>query len=452
MRLLLQTLGCLAASALVACYEPIKPQDSGTPDAEVDSGEPADSGQNRTTFADGAPCSAHGQCASGRCAVRCNGTMYCAKTGCSADSECTLSGSAETFCCSADGVCTSASKCGTRAGTLGAACTAGKDSDCASGYRCLEGCSSAAFCAKPCTAVADCLAERADFTCASISAGGPRFCVPDPDLYGACQSWKDCTMPLACQPALSFDQTSVVTKCEVAPGTTPLGGACSLDEDCASGICWSGEGYRGVCGAVCASDLDCACPAADAGCPSEVCEPFTFYSGSQPFGGAAKLCVDAVRCSDDVDCGAAPPSRPDAGVQDGGALDAGDADGGQPDAGSGATDAGPPRHCVARPSVLGWSTTCALDRTISGGADGVGCQRSSECQSALCLQGACRAKKAGGASCSSAAECLSGVCQSGRCASLCKDDLSCAAGKSCSLQQVPYGSGISGTGALRICQ
>jgi hypothetical protein len=208
---------------------------------------------------------------------------------------------------------------------------------CPAGATCANLEDGSAYCVPSCTSAADC---RAGYVC-SVGIGG---CLPD------CRLGWDCGDRYVCDADTGACTTSTTT-----PGTTLLGDACTVNQECASGLCipergststvaWSG----GACSQYCS--MSAACPAEATCVPMEDGTAYCVPScASTADCRADYICdIDVFACLPDCrlgwSCGTrlvcdavsgscVLPSSSDAGAPDGGYTDAGYTDGGRPDAG-----------------------------------------------------------------------------------------------------------------------
>lgn len=170
-----------------------------------------------------------------------------------------------------------------------------QDVDCATGL--CQG----TYCFTACRSSVDC---PADFACrpASYRVDGIRSRIQ------SCVPAKSCTSGASCpaaddscspQPNVSEDGLELV--CTPGRGRS-AGQSCTLDVDCASGLC----GERGLCIGGCSIDSDC--PPSPAG-PPELCRPLT--ATVRGVSGLIKACqVPAPLCRRDADCMAGAICKP----------------------------------------------------------------------------------------------------------------------------------------------
>ena len=369
------SLVCTLAAALAAC---LPPRDDAPADAGPDTATGSDAGQGEAETSpdagpgadadaataapglldDGAPCVAHGECTSGRCAQPCRGYGVCAPAACGSDADCSVPGASPTLCCH-DGTCAAipGQACGDRSGGQGAACGEGGDTACSPGLSCVAPCVATSYCAADCEVDGDC--DQADPRLACLpTAGGRRRCLVHPDRAGACTRDGDCGGGKVCSIGLSFDATGIVKSCQARVGRYGAGAGCMDGTQCTTGFC-----FDGTCTGACDADADCACPEDDQRCKlDQICLDvwFVLYGDTEA---PARLCYPAVRCLSSDDCGA--------------------------------------QVCAAWPERTGWSRICAPD-TPEGRSSGRACQANGGCDSGACSGGICRSV------CEEDAHCLAG--------------------------------------------
>ncbi len=167
-------------------------------------------------------------------------------------------------------------------GEVGDACTFG--TECESGI-CING-----ACAEACTGDADC---PLGFSCieleVDLEGGGSETvsaCVADTP----CTANSDCSDPDVC--VVDRAGAAIDLTCDAPAGPGDVGGTCTMDSDCESGLC-----IDGACSAPCDTSNDCA---ADG---SFVCEITSVATGT---GGSEDLTICVPRppdsCISDADC------------------------------------------------------------------------------------------------------------------------------------------------------
>ena len=140
-------------------------------------------------------------------------------------------------------------------------CTRGAEGvgydDCARGFFCgnySTGDFDSRTCLRPCDAHSDCEAGQG---CMSGSVAVPRvgFCVPTCDIFG---DGSECDAGTSCTMITSIDRDDTMLLSEsfcMTSNSKPVGGTCSYNNDCASGLICSP--FNGTCVAVCDDDHPC---------------------------------------------------------------------------------------------------------------------------------------------------------------------------------------------------
>ena len=294
----------------------------------------------------GAACVASVECASGQCALPCQGYGACAPAACATDADCAVPGSDAAHCC-LGGTCAAVpgGVCGDRSGEQSASCATGGLTDCADGLACLNACTSLAVCAAECDDDEACGALGEGLRCYRTPGDGMR-CVPDPDANGACKTNADCEDGTVCTPALSYDGTKAVTRCRPEIGRRILGTRCSEDQDCQAGYC-----IDRICTAVCETDADCACPEGSRRCRRDQTCLDTWFILGEGRRSAVPLCYPRDRC----------------------------------ESASGCED----EACRAWPERKGWTTICE-DPEPDQDPAGVRCTEDDQCDSMVCHDHRCR--------------------------------------------------------------
>lgn len=371
--------------------------------------------------ADGQPCWADRECASGACAWGCESVGYCARSGCATDADCAVEGDDRTYCCGASGLCQriAGDRCGAGSGTVGDSCALGLDSDCSDGLYCQGSCFASPYCTRVCTDDAVCRVSEDYYSCLPV-AGGDMACIRDPDVMNACAREADCASATeSCGLSYAWDGQSVISVCQEPAEDRGAGQSClysgsPVDAVCGAGWCWSGTGFHSVCSAVCVDDADCACTGTSCVVDQQTCVPFPFTVGDPPAVSVVRLCYDGGRCTSDGDC----PEGRFCGVMDG--------------------------H-------VGVELVC-MPPVKNPGAWAVGavCTRHDSCASGYCTADRCTVPKGVGEDCADGAECLTGLCMDSFCTGPCDGDAFCTGlreGTVCRETPVPYGPDSAGTTA-----
>jgi len=247
--------------------------------------------------------------------------------------------------CSKDGDCADPQICVVDATTGDATCqdptgTKTTGDACADGSECRSGLCFNGACAAPCTTGADC---PNGFDCETstvpLEGGGSAELSVCVEADKNCLSNEACDAPEVCV----VDRTgnmAVLTCQDPVPGGEDLGGMCSADADCLSGLC-----LDGLCARPCERPNDCSTDG------SFICEPATVTTG----GGDVTLNVCKPRppqqCLTDSNC--ANPDR-----------------------------------CVATRSATEVEFACGAPN--NGGGEGCAdCTQDSDCAQNLCLDGKC---------------------------------------------------------------
>jgi hypothetical protein len=253
----------------------------------------------------GSACSADGECASGRClrdlqlcTVSCDEDLHCNEylpsCGIGPDGEmvCVNSCGYGSYVCGEDGIpvscewapetfclecgsCPSSLRCDPGVGCVQKSLVGGPcrvDSDCHS-----DNCSAfAGVCrvavGQPCTASVcdECMTSDAWSFCsrpcrATSECNGHHCLGYDPyySCYPSCSTFSDASCPGTCIYASSGQLYCDCPDCAVLSPIREMGHGCKVDDQCATGYCYSyfcigGDCYRdGYCSATCGSDADC---------------------------------------------------------------------------------------------------------------------------------------------------------------------------------------------------
>ncbi|MBN2575413.1 MAG: hypothetical protein JXP73_12690 [Deltaproteobacteria bacterium] len=204
---------------------------------------------------------------------------------------------------------------------------------------CLTLADGRSYCVSECAGDGDC---RAGYVCSA----GVGACLPDCRLGWSCGSFLVCDMA-----------TGACTLPMPVSGNTSLGSACTINLECATGMCIperSGNGTVAWTGGLCSQECaSAACPAGSACAPMEdgsaYCVPVCAspadcragYVCDVEIAGCLPDCRLGWSCGTQLVCDASngscvSPAHADAGTRDGGAADSGQGDAG----GRGDNDAG----------------------------------------------------------------------------------------------------------------
>lgn len=403
----------------------------------------------------------------GICALYPGSGSNCTTTGCPTGQECV------------DGMCRSAVGDGTICSPCSTSSQCGSTADLCLGYPGGGG-----FCGRSCGTDADCGGDRC------VDTSGGRQCVRFIDGTPSCAgggSTGRCTLDSDC----GADQICSGGSCVARPTTgAELGGTCTQDADCRSGLCIGGactqtcdwvrpgscpggfycddgasssctSGYcvRGTAGAgglgsACAADTECASLYCDRGVCSQPCIPggavacepgFSCQAGALPCRGScqrARSLGDACEGSDQ--CASGPcATRGDQSF----CTQVCDSASPCPD-GFSCMAAGDQSVCVPDRGGLDWpcasdgeclSEVCTLDRGVTyctRGCDAsMPCPAGFVCDSTVSDGSVCvRAQRGLGQDCTSSLDCASGICTEGEnsfCTQLCSDAVTCPSGFEC---------------------